>query len=119
MSSFKLYAMDIVEDFLHITKVVTWPLHLCMGVATQVNVSTLIQLLAVLRRRLPGRHLPILILSVWLIECPRRNLKQLVDLGCDTESDKKNLGKRFWSWLSRQEWRKVLPMPTPRLGGKP
>lgn len=46
----------------------------------------------------------------------RKNLKELVDIGgVDPKSDR-SLGRKFWRWLHRQHWRKVLPMPREWLG---
>lgn len=94
--------MDIVEEFLELTRAVTWlqinphistphtcqeksshildsnslrhvsscvhthiPIHSIPISASQVSVATLVQLFGVLRSRIPGRHLPILISFWW------------------------------------------------------
>ncbi|CAK9118573.1 unnamed protein product [Durusdinium trenchii] len=71
--------MDIVEEFLELTR--------------DVATNTLVSLCKVLRKRIPGKHLP-------------SNLKQL----CDLKSDPDHAATRFWRWLRKQSWRKMLPL---------
>lgn len=97
--------------------------------------TNLVELLRVLRRRIPGRYLPNLGCELFIQICVeefmctvfikvfavdflhhkslRKNLKDLV--GID-ETDTKNIGRHFWSWLNKQKWRKMLPRPFPFLG---
>ena len=45
----------------------------------------------------------------WNTMChPRANLRDLVKID---ETDTKHAGRRFWAWLRRQPWRKMLPQP--------
>lgn len=55
--------MDIVEDFLEITKTDA-RLRLTVQSWAKVNVTALIKLLDVLRRRIPGKYLPNLAFTV-------------------------------------------------------
>lgn len=73
--------MDLVEEFLELGK--------------NVSVTTLVEFLRVLRKRIPGRYLP-------------KNLKDLVSID---ETDTKNVGRQFWAWLNKQRWRRMLPQP--------
>ena len=85
------WLMDLVEDFLVLSNHVTW-LHL-QAVAgakklyqqgsmfcstfwkTEVSVTTLIKFLRVLRKRVPGRHLPILGLNVCQVKHPIEHIQ--------------------------------------------
>lgn len=56
---------------------------------------------AVLRVLLPSLHCEL-----------RRNLRNLVDTTTDDET---NYPRRFWTWLKRQPWRRMLPEPFEQL----
>lgn len=94
----------------------------------QVSVTTVIKLFQAIRNRVPARYLPILTCQIahfvycvgcwisWIEDskthcvtetCMRKNLCDLVQV--DDES--KATPTRFWRWLVRQKWRKMLPRP--------
>ncbi|CAJ1459448.1 unnamed protein product [Effrenium voratum] len=72
--------MDLVEEFLEL--------------GNQVSVTTLMKLLACVQRRFPRRLIP----------------KSMVDLLNLKSGNIGNNGPaKFWAWLARQQWRKMLP----------
>ena len=83
----------------------------------QVSIATLVAQLRVLRRRIPSQHLPHLEEKNLVIEL-RRNLRELAGLKVDGNDGNldQNAARRFWQWLRRQYWRKMLPEAKQRLG---